>query len=186
MSIFRIIVLALLIFAAFWQIRLGMGDWPNQWLTAGKLKVFDRGRLDAMDWLRQNTPPDSTVMAEQFDGNWIIAFARRRVVSSSKVYPSEAAEVARRYRDISQFFFATSGDTAKEIIDRYGVDYVYISTRFPLTHCRHSSSCRFVLNDRLTPEGHDQTVIGGLLRGSPSILFELVWAGGGHRIYRAQ
>lgn len=184
MNILRIILITLVAVAAIWQLRFGIGDWPTSWLTPGELRTFDQGRLAAMEWLNQNTPVDAVIIAEQFDGNWIVAFARRPVISSSKVYPSEAQEVAQRYRDISRFFFASNDEAAISVVQRYAIDYVYISNRFPMRHCRYSNACRWVQGTSLTQEGAQRTVVGQLLNKAPSSLFELMWNQGGHLIYR--
>jgi glycosyltransferase involved in cell wall biosynthesis len=152
---------------------------------AGDLGVVAEERLAAMEWLKNNSPQDAVVIADQFDGNYIVALANRRVVSSSKVYPSEANEVSSRYTDIAKFFFSQDEDQALEIAKKYGVDYVFVAYDFSYSkNCKLADACHFVSGGELTSVGKKMTLIGKFLNREPLAHFELVWDSPSFSIFR--
>jgi glycosyltransferase involved in cell wall biosynthesis len=143
---------------------------------AGESGITSAERLAAMEWLKNNSPQDAVVIADQFDGNYIVALANRRVVSSSKVYPQEADEVSKRYTDIAKFFFSQDENRALEIAKRYGVDYVFVGPDFSYSkNCKLADACHFVSSGELTPVGRRKTLIGKMLARERLENFELLW-----------
>src|SRR3989338_1273073 len=96
----------------------------------------------ALEYLRNHSPKDAIILSPWEDGNQIIALANRRVVASSKVYPSETAELAARFRDIGKFFFAKSDDDAQKVIKKYGASFVFLKKQnFDFYLCRYANRC---------------------------------------------
>jgi len=96
----------------------------------------------ALEYLRSHSPEDAIILSPWEDGNQIIALANRRVVASSKVYPSETTELAARFRDVGKFFFAKSDDDAQEVIKKYGVSFVFLKKQnFDFYLCRYARRC---------------------------------------------
>jgi glycosyltransferase involved in cell wall biosynthesis/AMMECR1 domain-containing protein len=131
----------------------------------------------ALRWLKENSEPDAIVMAPWFRGNQIIAFANRRVVATTKVYPSEAMEVAKRYRDIASFFLNESDEDAKAIAERYGASYVFIDKNFQAWLCKAINRCEYATPNRgaLNPVGLARTIAGRMSQGGELQYFHKVW-----------
>jgi len=84
----------------------------------------------ALDWLRENTEPDDVVLSSWLYGAQITAHARRPTIATSKVYPSEAKEVAERYRDTGRNFFgAKCAKEALRVVKKYDVKYVFLKRK---------------------------------------------------------
>lgn len=100
-----------------------------------------RERYAAFEWLEDNSLPSDIILSEWTEGNDIVAVANRRVVVSSKVYPSEAREVASRYMDLSRFFFSASQSEAAEILKKYQVEWIFINKKFDDFLCNYTGRC---------------------------------------------
>lgn len=98
-------------------------------------------RYAAFAWLKNNSSPDDIVLGEWTEGNNIVAAANRRVIVSSKVYPSEAKEVAQRYTDLSRFFFSTSAGEAKEVLKKYQASWIFLNKDFDNFICNYTGRC---------------------------------------------
>lgn len=160
----------------FIEINRSLDDVRPPVLRAGESGIVAQERRKALEWLARHSPEDAVVMADQFDGNYIVALAGRRVVSSSKVYPSEAQEVSARYTDISKFFFATDEESALAIAAKYDAEYVFVTTEFSYAkNCRLANACQFIASGELTPVGRKMTLIGKMLNRERFTNFELVW-----------
>jgi asparagine N-glycosylation enzyme membrane subunit Stt3 len=98
---------------------------------------------NTLRWLKNNSRPDAVVLAEWTEGHQVVALADRRVITSSKVYPSEAAEVASRYQDLSTFFFTSDENRAEDILYKYGASYVFLRKKFDYkSTCKTKLLCR--------------------------------------------
>jgi len=131
----------------------------------------------ALRWLKENSEPDAIIMAHWFRGNQIIAFANRRVVATTKVYPSEAMEVAKRYRDIASFFLNESEEDAKAIAERYGASYVFMDKSFQAGLCKAINRCEYATSNRraLNSVGLARTIAGRMSQGGELRHFHKVW-----------
>lgn len=103
--------------------------------------AYSREFEEAVLWLKNNSDPDAVILSEWTQGHQIVAIARRGVVATSKVYPSEARETAERYKDIADFFFADSEDRALEIAEKYGTSLVFVRKNFDWWTCRYVGKC---------------------------------------------
>lgn len=185
-----------------WQFNYGLAPLfkkaagkPDFWskLSPG---IGTKERLAAFRWLEENTPENAIILAPRQEGHRIMAFANRRVIVSSKVYPSEARNVAERERDIAKFFFALSLEEGRRILEKYEVSYILLSRpETPTWMCRLANACqwvnvsknpsaeRFYAGD-LTPEGKQNTIIGKLFAEAETQLSRKVWDSPQYLIYR--
>lgn len=162
-----------LLISTFYQSleKINIGDIKKQ-------QFFSQEFGAALRWLKENSEPDAVIMAHWFRGNQIIAFADRRVVATTKVYPSEATEVAKRYRDIASFFLSENEEEAKIIAKRYGTSYVFLEKNFQSWLCKAINRCQeyATANRRaLNPTGWTRTVAGRMAQGGSLRYFQKVW-----------
>ncbi|MBI2637889.1 MAG: glycosyltransferase, partial [Candidatus Sungbacteria bacterium] len=143
----------------------------------GKQENFAQELRAATDWLKSNSEPDAVVMAHWFRGHQLVAFADRRVVSTTKVYPSEAAEVAGRYRDIAGFFLTEDEEEARQIALRYRASYIFLDRDFQGWLCKAINRCEVTTNNRssLNRRGILNTVAGRMTQGGDFKHFKKVW-----------
>jgi len=116
-------------------------------LTTQGYYPIDKNELDSLYYIRTNTPEDAVFIHNIFDisyikdptllnrtkliNNYLAINAigyRRTVVSTryspmSKFIPEE--KIDERINDVKTFFFTNNQTKAKEILEKYGVDYVY-------------------------------------------------------------
>lgn len=140
-------------------------------------QFFSQELQSALQWLKENSEPGAVVMTHWFRGNQIIAFADRRVVATTKVYPSETKEVATRYRDIAQFFLSEREEDAKAIAERYWASYVFLDKNFQAWLCKAVNRCEYATSNRraLNPTGLARTVAGHMVQGGEFQYFQKVW-----------
>ncbi len=181
-TLIPVIIFSILLFV---EINRSLENISVPLFKAGNLGLLAAERRQALEWLSRHSPRNSVIIADQFDGNYIVLFARRPVVSSSKVYPSEANEVSRRYIDIAKFFFATDELEALKIAEKYNANYVFVGTGFSYSkNCKLANSCHFISSGELTPVGKKMTLIGRFLGRERFENFELVWDSPSFSIYR--
>lgn len=147
-------------------------------IDKSKIASFNSFGLElktALEWLKNNSDPDAIVMAHWFRGHQIVAFADRRVISTTKVYPTESPEVANRYRDIGKFFLTSSEEEAKSIADKYGASYVFVVKDFDAWICKANNQCGLVHNRKLVPLAKQKTMAGLMTQGADFSNFKKVW-----------
>lgn len=83
--------------------------------------------IDALNWLKQNTPSDSVILATVDEGNLVTAIAKRKNVIDSNFLLIRDAE--QRFRDVSRIYTTFSMTAAITLLNRYGVDYIYFSPK---------------------------------------------------------
>ncbi|MBW2964633.1 hypothetical protein KY363_04185 [Candidatus Woesearchaeota archaeon] len=83
--------------------------------------------LKALEWLRLSTPEESVVLSTIDEGSMIAAVAERKdVADSSFLLIRSPSDV---YDDISSMYTVRFKTQAVELMDKYGVDYIYFSPR---------------------------------------------------------
>lgn len=96
--------------------------------TTIALEVVDTGireeEIQAMAWLKFNTPHSSVVLGNVYEGNLIISLADRTNVWDTQFFHAED-----RIRDVETIFTTESLIKAKKSLDSYGVDYIYFSQK---------------------------------------------------------
>ncbi len=80
---------------------------------------------EAMDWIKENTTKDSSILASNFMGNLIAGFSGRAVFSG---HAAETAKFAEKMDDLNWFFGNNLDDERKkEFLKKYNLDYVFCS-----------------------------------------------------------
>ena len=95
--------------------------------------------IEALKWIKDNTPEDSTVLADVDEGNYVTYFAKRK-----NVIDSLFILVPNRLDDMQLVFETQSLVKALQIIDKYDVDYIYLSKR---TLDKHNQDTLKFIND---------------------------------------
>lgn len=92
--------------------------------------------VEAMTWLRDNSPPDSVILTWKEEGYYVIGIAKRKdIITWKKVYqgffeePPLIEEAKQSYKDVATIFRSTNKDRALGLLDEYSVDYIYIDVR---------------------------------------------------------
>jgi len=80
--------------------------------------------VEALEWIRDNTPIDSVVLGNVYEGNLIGELAERTNVIDTQFLLAED-----RYYSVAQVYQTESTVKAKRVIDEYGVDYIYFSEK---------------------------------------------------------
>ena len=87
----------------------------------------ENGEIEAMRWLRQNTPPDSVILAAPWNGNIIPFFSQRKVFFG---HMDETIFAGCRKAEADWFYKDNSNDALKkEFLKREGVSYVFWSEK---------------------------------------------------------
>lgn len=138
----------------------------------------------ALEWLKENSEPEAIVMTHWFRGHQVVAFADRRVVSTTKVYPSEFLDVAHRYKDIGAFFLSESEETALDIAKKYDVSYVFLPKDLRAYLCKANNQCELAPGKRKLAPWAKQTIAGLMAQGVDLEHFKKVWESSRFVIYK--
>ena len=96
--------------------------------TIVTLHIVDTGisqeEIEAMQWLKFNTPRSSIVLGNVYEGNLIIALADRINVWDTQFFHAED-----RITHVETVYTTESLIKAKKVLDLYGVDYIYFSKK---------------------------------------------------------
>ena len=80
--------------------------------------------IEALHWIKDNTNQGTTVLADVEEGNYITYFTKRK-----NVIDSFFLLAPNRYDDVQTVFDTQSVVKALQIMDKYDVEYIYISKR---------------------------------------------------------
>jgi len=80
--------------------------------------------IEAMEWIRDNTPEDSVVAGNVYEGNLIIAIAQRANIIDTQFFYAED-----RILDVETIFTTESLVKATQALRKYGADYLYVSKK---------------------------------------------------------
>lgn len=96
--------------------------------TLTAVDVIDHGivqdEIDAMQWLKFNTPHSSVILGNVNEGNLIIALAERTNVWDTQFFHAE-----NRIADVGTVYTTQSIIKAKKVIETYGINYIYFSDK---------------------------------------------------------
>lgn len=130
--------------------------------------------LSTLAWIRADSGPEDVVLTTWTLGSQVVTYADRKVLATSKVYPSEIKTVAERYRDISRFFFSRSENETMGIVRRYNIRYILVPKKFDFWIRRYiRTSGPAAAEMVLTREGRGTTMVSRMLRGESMKDFEL-------------
>src|SRR3989339_601693 len=85
---------------------------------------IQKEEIEAMQWLKFNTPHSSVVLGNVYEGNLIINLADRTNVWDTQFFHAE-----ERITDVKTIYTTESLIKAKRALDSYGVDYIYFSEK---------------------------------------------------------
>lgn len=129
-----ILSIATYIYNTFMSLR--SSSRPNNLLNYAKSYVL------ATDWLKSNTSKNSIILTEWTEGHQVVLLADRKVVATSKVYPSEAKRISERYIDLAIFFYSSDEAKIRGVLEKHGVDYVFIRKLFDFSSsCKRAMKC---------------------------------------------
>ncbi|HII16243.1 MAG TPA: hypothetical protein HA362_08125 [Nanoarchaeota archaeon] len=80
--------------------------------------------INALEWIKANSPGDSTVLGYIEDGDLIAAVAKRKTVADTTFMFAPD-----RYDDVHTMLTTESLVKATQLMHRYGVDYIFISQK---------------------------------------------------------
>lgn len=130
-----------------------------------------------IDWLKENTKESDVVLTQWTLAPFIYGMTDRRVIATTKVYPSEVAMVAERYIDLAKFFFSSDENKAFEIIKKYNVTYVVVPKKFDFNNCGYIKACSSLSRE-------NEKIIFRLLNNSNLNNFKLVYISDWFKVYK--
>ena len=155
-------------------VYLMWGNWLTMKASTNNEFSYVQEMQETLFWLKNNSSPDDIVLSEWTTGHQIVALADRRVVATTKVYPSEAQEVAARYKDLARFFFAPSEDEAGKILEKYNISWIFVKKKFDNFICRYINACT-----------RPSSLISKMLRGDDLRLINKAYESQNFLIYKA-
>ncbi|MBI4448148.1 hypothetical protein HY643_04150 [Candidatus Woesearchaeota archaeon] len=108
--LFILLIALTLIIPSFYSAKGIIGQGPSQ------------EKINALLWIKENTPQISVVLADVGEGNLISAIAERKNVADTSFLLAP-----NRYPDVSEIFTTQSLAKAINLLHRNGVDYIYLS-----------------------------------------------------------
>jgi uncharacterized membrane protein len=103
--------------------------------------------IDALVWLGESTPEDSVVLSTMQEGSLVAAIARRKnAVDDDFLLIRESDNV---FDDVKQMYTSILKTGAVELLNKYGVNYIYVSPRaaseFGVTELKYAEKDCFEL-----------------------------------------
>lgn len=112
---------AVLIFAAF----LVFSVYPSLALAQKESQFTTSDEIEALDWIKMNTPVQSTIVATVGEGNLVTAVAQRKnIIDANFLMQHETVE---RMNDIKRIYTTVLEVEAVGLLDKYNADYIYFS-----------------------------------------------------------
>lgn len=177
LAVIVIVVLLALLLIQVSDTRAKVKGWYN----------FDKAQdlLKALSWLKAHSHPEDVVLTTWTLGSQVATYADRKVLATSKVYPSEIKSVAERYRDISRFFFAQDQAEALKIVRKYRVKFIFLPKKFEFWICRYIGACRLVSESyQAWGPQQENTIAAQMLRNQISKKFSLYYKSKHYLIYK--
>lgn len=140
-------------------------------------KHYYQEYVKALKFLERVSGPDDVVLTEWSQGNQLVTLINRKVIATSKVYPSESGEIAKRYRDLARFFFAKNESVAQKVLKNYRVSFIFIRKDF-----NYKSACK-IPKSLCKKEG---SMIARLLGKAPFSSLTLIFESKNFLIYRVK
>lgn len=118
----RLLVLSVvLVFIAF----IPLSVYPSIVLANQAVKEIGQDEIDALEWIKSQTPPGSTIVATVRAGHMVTAIAGRKNIMDSNYLLQQDSAV--RFNDVKRIYTTTLEIEAVELMDKYGADYIYFS-----------------------------------------------------------
>ena len=110
-----------LIFAAF----LVFSVYPSISLAQKESQSITPDEINALEWIKSNTPLQAAIVATADEGNIVAAIAQRKNIMDSSFLMQR--DVAERFNDIKRLYTTTLEVEAVGLMDKYAADYIYFS-----------------------------------------------------------
>ena len=177
LGIILIIILCTLFLIQVSDTQLKVKGWYNL-DKAGDL-------LKTLSWLKEHSQANDVVLTPWTLGYQVVTYTDRKVIATSKVYPSQIKAVAERYKDISTFFFSQNEEDALKIIRKYNVKYIFFPKKFEFWICRYIQVCDLIVDN----EGYSDirqlnTIVGQMLNYQTFKNFALYYKSKHYIIYK--
>jgi 4-amino-4-deoxy-L-arabinose transferase-like glycosyltransferase len=89
--------------------------------------VVSPQEIEALNWLKENTPEESVILSTISEGNLISAVAERKNVADNDFLLIRLS--GERFDDVERMYKAAFKTQAVELMSKYDVDYIYFSPR---------------------------------------------------------
>lgn len=123
----RFVIVLFLLFMSFSNIYLWLDVTRIAALTQPDLFFRPIEEVEAVYWLRENTPRTAIVLGSYQTGNLVAAQAGQRVLLG---HWAETAEFTEKETAVSQFFDSRTSDTWRQnLLNQFQVDYVWFGPR---------------------------------------------------------
>jgi uncharacterized membrane protein len=86
----------------------------------------------AMEWMKEYTPIEAKIAARMEEGHYITGISHRKVMADS--YHIRMENIDQIYTDIDVLYTTRYQTPALEILDRYDVDYIFLSKEAQSTY----------------------------------------------------
>ncbi|MBI5871687.1 hypothetical protein HZB88_01225 [archaeon] len=87
-------------------------------------KAVSKEEIEALEWIRDNTPGSSIILGDVYEGHKINFIAERKnVIDTNFIFAPD------RYDDVVEIYNAESVLRAMQLLRKYKVDYIYFSDR---------------------------------------------------------
>lgn len=117
LNIFAVMIFLLFIFTSI------IPSFSLAYLTI-ETSITDQ-EIKALEWINDNTPPNSVILGTVEEGNLITEIAKRKnVIDSNFLLITDAKQ---RFKDVEKAYKTFSVSEATTIINSYGIDYIYFS-----------------------------------------------------------
>jgi len=83
--------------------------------------------IEALNWLEQNTPDNSVILATVDEGNLVTAIAKRKNIIDSNFLLIKDSE--QRFEDAERMYTTISLTEAVSLLNKYDVDFIYFSPK---------------------------------------------------------
>ena len=114
--------------------------------------------IQAMTWLRDNTPPESIVVGTIDEGDLITAVAQRKnIIDRNFLYITDAEQ---RYSDLERIYTTFSETDAVSLLNKYEADYLYFSPK--ATKKYNVSELQYISEPCFSPVYQDGIIIYAL------------------------
>jgi hypothetical protein len=88
-------------------------------------KYISPDEIDALLWIKENTPVDAGVVASVREGNLIASVSQRKNVVDSYFFMHR--DISQRFDDVRKIFTSSLEIEVVGLMEKYGADYIYFS-----------------------------------------------------------
>ena len=90
-------------------------------------KAYSVYEIEALEWIKDNTPDDSVALSTLEEGHLITDIAERKNFMDSNFMFAE--DVDQRLEDMYKLYRTTSQTEAVALLNEYNIDYIYFSKK---------------------------------------------------------